>query len=377
MIHMKEDFDSELMYAEEDFGGIDIMALVRKLLDNWKRLFRWAGIGFVIGLAVVLTTPKEYTSSSKMAPEIVTSGRSGSLSSLASLAGVNLSSSSSPDAVSPTLYPDVVSSTQFLVELSEIPVSFKVKDEKIETTLYDYWKNYTKATLWKKVVKFPIKMLAKLSGSKPSDEAGTPGAKSKRLSYEQTKVLGAISSHISVSIDKKTFIIKVSASAQDPGIAQTLAEAVCDKLQKYVTDYRTEKARHDLEYYEQLYSDAKDEYYAAQQNYARYIDANQGVILHRVRIEQERLQNEMNLKYQLYNQMAQQVQVSKAQVQKETPVVAVIQEPLFPYTKSKPSTIKTVFIFTFLAGCCAAAWVLFADVVKSIFKKEDSEEQSA
>ncbi|HAZ74811.1 MAG TPA: chain-length determining protein, partial [Rikenellaceae bacterium] len=138
-------------------------------------------------------------------------------------------------------------------------------------------------------------------------------------------------------VDKKTQIITLTVTSQSPFVSKAVSDAVIEKIQEYVTSYRTEKSRKDMDYYLQLYEEAKADYYKAQQKYASYVDANQGVVLQRVKTEQERLQNEMQLAYQLYNSCAQQLQMSRAKVQQETPVCVVMQPPVLPNRASKPS----------------------------------------
>ena len=146
---------------------------------------------------------------------------------------------------------------------------------------------------------------------------------------------------------------------QDPLISATVADTVMRNLQTYVTDYRTNKARNDLKFTQQLYDEAQHDYYAAQQRYARYMDANQNVVRRAVRTEQERLQNEMTLAYNIYNQMAQQLQVAKAKVQESTPVYAVVQPASVPLEAAKPSKTMVLAGFVFLAAAAAMAWILF------------------
>ena len=42
----------------------------------------------------------------------------------------------------------------------------------------------------------------------------------------------------------------LSVTAQDPDVAARISNEVISRLQTYVTNYRTEKARQDLEYYQ-------------------------------------------------------------------------------------------------------------------------------
>ena len=84
----------EPQYREEEYDEIDIMELLRKLFKEWKLILKWCGIAAVIGLVIAFSIPKEYTVNSTLAPEVVSRSGGGNLSSLASLAGINLSSMS-------------------------------------------------------------------------------------------------------------------------------------------------------------------------------------------------------------------------------------------------------------------------------------------
>ena len=130
--------DNRPQYIEEEYDEIDIMELLRKLLKDWKLILKWCAVAAVVGIVVGFSIPKEYSVSSKMAPETVSKTGGGSLGSLASLAGINLSSMSTADAVYPDLYPDIVSSTPFVVELFPVKVDFKHKGETMSSDLYTY-----------------------------------------------------------------------------------------------------------------------------------------------------------------------------------------------------------------------------------------------
>ena len=150
-----------------------------------------------------------------------------------------------------------------------------------------------------------------------------------------------------------------SSREQDPLISATMTDTVMQKLQNYITEYRTNKARHDLDFTQKLYDEAQKKYYVAQQAYADYVDMNQNISLRSVQTRQERLQNEMNLAYNLYNQTAQQLQLAKAKVQENTPVYTVVQPATVPLLPSKPSKMLILVAFVFLGGVCSVGWILF------------------
>lgn len=351
---------------QEQYDEIDIMEYVRKFIKEWKLVLKWCGIAAVIGVIAALSAVSTYTVTTKMSPESNKSGGSGSLSSLASLAGINLGSmSAGADAFSPDLYPDIVSSVPFLTELFYMPVEAEYKGEKIQCNYYEYLKNCGKAPWYSYVTSLPGKALgAVFSIFQPKEEKEPKGFKklgevdNAKLTKAQEKVIEGMRKHISVSTDKKTFVITLNVTDQNPDIAMKLSETIVENLRNFITSYRTEKARKDLEYYEQLYEESQADYFDAQQRYARYVDMNQGMVRQSVMTEQQRLQNEMNLKYNLYNSCAQQVQVAKAQVQRETPVCTILTPPTTPL-KDNESGAKTLAIFIFLGFCLAAVWVLW------------------
>lgn len=374
---MQEEYNE--YYEEEEYSSIDVMALLKQLLSNWKKLLVWVGIAAVIGLVIGYSIPKTYSASAKLAPEIAQKSSS-NMSSLAALAGVNLNNMTVTDAMYPDLYPEIVNSVPFKIDLFGMPVTLVEKKDTVRTDLYDYLLHYNKSPWWSAVIGFPFKVLGwvkNIGKEKADDLAGQSEVDPYHLTLEQGKIVKALGSNISIEVDKRTFLISISTSAQNPKVAADLCQLVVSNLQKYVVNYRTEKSRHDLAYYQQLNEQAQKEYYDAQQRYARYVDANQGVVFQRVLIERERLQNEANLKYQVYNTTSQQVNNAKAKVQMETPVCAVIQPPTIPLKRSKPSKAKILVAFMFLGFCLGSVWYLWGKDLVAKFRGKDEEPETS
>lgn len=365
--------DPRFQVEEED--SIDVMELLRKLLKEWKLVLKWCGVAVVVGLIVAFSLPKEYTVHSKMMPEIISKSGGGSLSSLASLAGIKIGSMSTTDAVYPELYPDIVSSTPFVLDLFPVQVEFKHKKEMMTADYYTYLKEYTHGPWWGAILSLPGKALGWFMGlfrEKQEKIEGYAELNPTELTYEQAGIAKAIRSGIQLSVDKKTSIITLSVTAQDPKVAARVAEEIVARLQSFVTSYRTEKSRQDLDYFQTLYDEAKANYYTAQQRYANYVDRNQNVVHQRVLTERQRLQNEMDLSFQLYNACAQQLQSSKAEVQQETPVFTVIDPPQVPL-QGTPSKAKVLMVAVFLGAIAAAVWILWGRDIVAGFKKKDEE----
>ncbi|MCM1300274.1 MAG: Wzz/FepE/Etk N-terminal domain-containing protein [Alistipes senegalensis] len=368
---MKEEFSVNQTEREPQEEEIDLLELARKLWNARKRIAKWAAIGAAVGIVVAFSIPKEYSATVKLAPELSSSKKSlGGLSDLASLAGVNVGGAMSEDAMSPTLYPDIVESIPFMVALFDVPVTDRKGD--LQTTVYDYVQEHTRRTWWSAAIMAPFKFIGwTLSLFKEKeDKEKRPVVDPFRLTRKEHEAVKKLSERVVCTVDKKTSVISLTVTMQDPLIAATLTDTVMVNLQNHITDYRTNKARHDLDFTQKLYDESQAAYYAAQARYARYMDANQNVVLRSVRTEQERLQNEMNLNYEVYNQTAQQLQLAKAKVQESTPVYVVLQPATVPLRAEKPAKMLIIIGFAFLFGAAVSAWVLFGEELAAQFKKE-------
>lgn len=343
--------------ADDDELQIDWMGILRQLLAIRKTFYKAAGVGLVVGILIALGTPKQYTVSVTLSPE-VSGGKSGGLASMAaSFLGASVGADS-PDALNATLAPDIVTSTPFLLELFHARVVSK--DKKIDTTFTAYL-DKQKSSWMSYVLKAPgmaIGGIKSLLTDEEKENTATVQEGAIELNEEDAIKLEGLRKQITVEADKKTGITTLSVTLQDSKVAATMADTVVSKLQQYITTYRTSKAKEDCQYLEMLYKERQQEYYAAQQRYARYVDANSNVVFQSTMAERERLQNDMNLAYQVYSQVAQQLQVARAKVQEEKPVFAVVEPAVVPLYPSGTSRKVIVVGFAFLAVVLTGAWML-------------------
>ena len=360
--------------ANEEEQEIDLLELAMKLWQQKKKIAIWCLIGAVVGLVVAFSIPREYSTSVKLAPELGNNQKiSGSLGAMAAMVGIGGANQGGSDAVNPTLYPDVVSSVPFLVGLFNVPV--ENIDGDLKVTLREYVEDDLRSPWWSTIIGFPFKLLGMLRGG--DDEENIPGKATDtfKLTKKEDQVVQALQRRISASVDTKTSVITISVMMQDPLVSATLADTVVNRLQEYITDYRTNKARQDLEYAELLNEEAKGNYYKAQQEYADYLDRNNGVILHSAQTTRERLQNEATLAFNLYNQTAQQVQVAKAKVQENTPVYATVTPATVPIKPTSPRKPLILVGFIFLAFVACSAWILYGKPLFEEIKKKKIENQ--
>ncbi|WP_394872416.1 chain-length determining protein [Bacteroides xylanisolvens] len=348
---------------------IDLMDLLRKVIGIRKKVYKAAGIGLVVGVIVAISIPKQYTVEVTLSPEMG-NNKEGGLSGLAaSFLGSGVTMGDGTDALNASLSADIVSSTPFLLELSamEIPVT---KNEVM--TLNTYLDEET-SPWWSYVIGFPSMVIGGVKSLFTEEDEITSFNKTSQgaieLSKKESKKIAALKKMITASVDKKTSMTSVTATFQDPKVAAVVADSVVKKLQEYIIDYRTFKAKEDCIYLEKLFKERQQEYYAAQKKYADYLDSHDNLILQSVRAEQERLQNDMSLAYQVYSQVASQLQVARAKVQEEKPVFAIVEPAVVPLEPSGTSRKVYVLAFIFLSVCIVIFWNLFGKDFLNKFKE--------
>ena len=355
---MAEDKNYPNTPLQEDELEIDLMEYARKLWAARKLLLKVAGVAFLLALVIHASLPTKYTAKVMLASE-GTKGGASTLSGMAAMLGFgNFNGGSDASALNFSMASDIVASTPFILELFDTPV--QTIDGKMDTTIVAYLETESRPW-WNTVMALPSMAIGGIKSLFTSEEevVGKEVIDPFRLTPSQMGRIGAIKSIIKAEIDKKSSMTTISVTLQDPLIAATMVDTVVVKLQKYITNYQVSKAQEDCEYWEQLYKERQNDYYTAQKNYAEYMDANKNVILQRVRSEEERLQNEMNLAYQVYSNVATQLQMARAKVQETKPSFTVFEPASVPLYPSGLSAKILILGLVFLAVMAASAWVLF------------------
>lgn len=355
----------QVQEKEEEFE-IDWMGILSKILKHWKQIFIICFIFGVLGIVSALTMHRYYNVTLTLAPELTTRASS-SLSSITSMLGIgNMSMGNTTDAMNITLFPEICKSTPFLADLLDVPltsyVSDKQKEEGVQpmhTTVYKHLSGEDK----------PKKGLSKWLASlrKEKDEKPYTGVEdATELPQKQAAVVKALSESISANVDNKTGITTISVTMDDRMMAKMLADTVCNRLQVYVSNYRTKKATADYDYYTTLAEEAREELVKAQAAYARSVDYDRSVILQSANSEKERLRSEASLASEIYSQMVQQRELARAKIQEEKPVYAVVQPATLPQ-RATDSRMMRVLIWGFMGLFLSLAWYGFgADFLKKM-----------
>ena len=331
----------------------------------WRKKWWFATllpVAAVLSAIIIVDVPRTYTTSTTMAPEVenpVASG--GALSSIAASFGFDMSSGQSTDAISPTLYPDLMEDNGFVANLFDIRVA--TADKQVDTTYYAYMRYHQKQSWLAQQGDTINKKLKKLFPKQDTDFKGNTSKTEFNpyfLSKKDDGIVNKMRDNISISVDKKTGVISISATAQDPLVCQTLADSVRERLQDFIIKYRTSKARRDVEYYEKLTNDARAEYEKTRRLYAKTADENLDVVLESEKSKIEDLENTMQMQYNTYTAMCTQLEAARAKLRQYTPVFTVVKGADVPIKATGPK--RMIFV---------AFWVFFTFFIIAFFSVKD------
>ena len=324
------------MENEENVKQIDLRLVLKRIGVHKKLFFIILPITIVFSSYIILCVPRTYTSETAMAPEVSSTADASSLSDIASSFGFDLPTGKNIDAISPLLYPDLMKDNGFATTLFKVKV--QTIDKKVNTDYYNYLKNHTKTTWWEKSYTWALKKLT------PKNASNTASAKFDpyQLSKADDDLVKGMRGNIKISTDKKTGIISIATVAQDPMVAKMLADATRKQLQEYIIEYRTKKLRNDVEHYQSLVNQAKQEYEKVRKEYGKISDADMDVVLESVKLKQNDLENDMQLKYNTYTTLVAQLKAADAKLQEHTPVFTTIQGAEVPVRPSGPKRILFV-----------------------------------
>lgn len=314
-------------------------------------------IALALSIVVAVSVPPVYESSATLASETKEDGALGGMSSLASLAGVNVSNSN--DAIVPELYPSVVITNDFLVNLLKTKV--RPKGMKKDITYLDFLQHYNKEPWWTKAVGGIAGMFSKKKGK---DTFDAKSLNPEELSKQEDALVESLKGQVLCTLDKSEGVINIKVYSQDAYVSKQLVETVTKQLQSFITDYRTNKSRVDLAYYQRLKQEAYDKYMQAQRKYAAYSDSHMDLSLKSYQLESDALENNLQLAYDTYSQACKQVTMAEGKVQERTPAFTVVERATVAPYASSPKKKLIVLAYLFVFGAGTLCYVILREAVR-------------
>lgn len=354
---------------------IDLIALAKQLWNGRKIIFIALSISTVLGIFVALISPKEYTASTVMVPQLGESKSLGGLGGLAALAGISLDVSQGTE-LSPLIYPQIVSSVPFQLELMNTPLNFSKTPKPV--SLYDYSTIYNTSSLFGVLKKYTIGLpgviLNALQGKKIEVAGGTQGNEPIVLTQNQETVRKMIAECVTLDVNAKEGYLTLTARMPEALVAAQLAQKGQELLQQYITNFKIEKAAADLNFIQGRYNETKAEFEKAQVELASTNDRSRFFTSEVSSIGKDRIQTRYSISYSIFQELSKQLEQAKIQVKKETPVFTIIEPVTVPSEKSKPKKAQILLIWIFLGGVIGVGIVFGKEFLGTIKKKWNESE---
>jgi capsule polysaccharide export protein KpsE/RkpR len=278
------------------------------------------------------------------------------------------------------IYPRIVNSLSFQLELLDKEIQFR--EYGVTTTWPDFLQNHYSRPLTSIVYNYtlglPFTVLGGVRSLFSEDEDEVVIVSEDQLSEEyieitqtQLEFIENLRDRINVSLDQETGLLNASVKLQDARAAAELNRFMIDLLKEYVTEYRVEKARSNVEFTERQKEEAQERFEEAQLALAEFQDRNISLSTARAQTELEQLQDEKDLAFNVYNSLSQRYEEARLELQEQTPVFSEVQAVNVPTRRSEPKRGQMMVIFTLLGGILAVGIVLVSPLInkfKTSFK---------
>ena len=328
------------------------MDLVKVIAQLWSRKWTIILVAFlsgVLGFVLALDIPKRYQTVVTLAPESSESDLASAASSITSMLGISMGANG-VDAIYPELYPDIINTIPFSVEMLGIQVC--TMDSSYQGDLYHYLAYHQKSPWWSRA-----KMAVKKKFSKKS--AGMPDVlDAYSISKKQMRLIESFHGDVTCDVDVKTSVITLTSEMQDKLVACTVADSLCRKLQEYITAYKTNKTRNELVSITGMFEEAKAEYIKAQLAYSQFVDKNVNLTRESSKAEAVRLENEMDIAYGIYQELANHMSMTRAKVLEQTPAFTILEPARLAEWHCAPKKSLRAILVAFIGGIIACLWVL-------------------
>lgn len=329
---MKQKSESRIELLEE---SLDLKSFVKRIWKERIFIIRTCSIFVILGLVFLIVTPNTYESKTVFLSQEDELDASGALGGLASFAGINLGSISSESQIPPKLYPGIVFSSPFLVDLLGAPVIYEGKN-----ILYKEYLEFRSEELSERIkdytIRLPSKVLKSFRGSNLSGNEEIGGTAILRLSDREFELVEELEDYISISVNDKDGDISLVFKDKDPFVAAQMASYSKNLLQDKLIDYKTKKASELYDYLSAQFLEKQRALYQMQDSLAIFMEENKNLSSELIQNKRLRLESSLNMFSQVYNELGAQKEQAALQLKKQTPIFSIIEPVRVPNRKSSP-----------------------------------------
>ena len=338
----------------------DIDDLVRLLKNGRTFILKVTISCAIVGLGFSFLLRNEYMVQTRILPESNATMQSGlgGLGGLAGLAGINLNFGSESQ-ISPDLYPQIVSSIPFLLELMSTSIYFESNDTTL--SVENYFATVLQPTVIERFEDYTLGLPSKIKKyySNNSNQYQHLGKTDLlRLSEEEQKIVESLNERIVVNSDITTGVVVIGVTLPDPYASAKLAEIIVDRLTAQISEFKVEKVRAKLKFIKERHDESKKTYIVLRDELAKKTDKNKNINTATAELELKGIQEEYNIAYEVYKSLATQLEQAKLKVKESTPIFTIIEPPKVPLQKTFPQR-KLIVVVSVFIGLLLSSVILF------------------
>ena len=324
---------------------IDIIQIVKTIWKSWRFIVILSSFFVFVGVAVALLSPIVYTSSSTFILSAGSDDKSSSLGGVASLVGINLGGMGSESEIPASMYPKVGESVEFKRLLLEEFID-EGKTISLKNFLIDYY------------------------DVNPEDFVTNDNA--FFVSTGEDSLFKLLDEIILISVNEKDGFVSISANMPTSEYAANTCFNAREILQNIIIDNKIKSAKENLSFTKGQLSLKKIEFDNIQNKIAYFQDSNLNIINSKYENELNMLKAEFQIINSVYTELSKQMEQSKLQVNKDTPVFSVVKEVSMPVTRSSPKRSQMVLVFGFMGLVISILYVIAKEPITQIIKEINS-----
>ena len=334
--------------------SIDVITLLKRIYQGRKVILYSTFIFMVLGLIISISQPDNYTSQTIFVPQVSGNSKSTSgLSGLASLAGINLNSTSTGSEIPPSIYPQIISSFPFRMDL--LKETFVINDTTL--SLREYLIENSQISWISSILQNRVNSNHLFIKNNEQDIS--------QISLEDLKLFKIFDEKLKLTLNEKGGFVTLSYSDGNKFVSAYVTQKAKELLQDRLIDYRISSAQEVFNFTENQYKINKDLYNELQDSIAVFKDQNLNISSSLFQNRLSRLERDLEISSSVVEQLASQLEQARLEVNKNTPVFTVIHPVTIPLFKSSPDRLYLIFIWIFLGFFISSSYTILKP---SVFK---------
>lgn len=169
--------------------------------------------------------------------------------------------------------------------------------------------------------------------------------------------------------DKKVSIVHVDFTSGNELFSKLFVETLMDQTYRFYRQTKTAQSRYNIDMMQQKADSVKILYEQALYKGAGYSQVNMNPALQYAAVPRIKQESNAQLYGTVYTEILKNLETLKLDMARETPLVQVIDKPIFPLEKKKLSKIKGIVIGGFLGGFLILAFFIGSFFIKELLEK--------